>query len=53
MIVLRDVRHTSLSLWFGVTGAGVCVQDSKYNAGAPAMVSGETGLIDLSFVSLF
>lgn len=40
-------------LWFGVTAACVCVQDSKYNAGVPAVVSEETVLSDRGFVSLF
>lgn len=48
--MLKDVRHTSLSLWFGTCVFG---QDSEYNAGVPAVVSEETGLTDLSFVSLF
>lgn len=51
--MLKDVRHTLLSLWFRITGACVCVQDSKYNVRVPAVVSEETGLSDHGFVSLF
>lgn len=43
--------QTHLTLWFGVTGACVYVQDSKYNAGLPAVVSEETGLSVQGFVS--
>lgn len=40
------MSDTPRSLWFGVAGACVCLQDSQYNAGVPAVVTEETGLSD-------